>query len=69
MRRVDHQNIIKLYDVFEDDTFMHLVMEMCGGGDLMDAIIEKRESEEGHFSEEDAKVCDVSCEMIYLPML
>ena len=39
---------------------MHLVMEMCTGGDLMDAMIEKREPEEGHYSEEDAKVCGVS---------
>lgn len=56
MRCVDHPNIIKLYDVFEDDTFIHLVMELCTGGDLFDKMMEKRDSEEGHYSEEEAKV-------------
>ena len=27
--------IIKLYDVEEDDTYIHLVLEYCDGGDLV----------------------------------
>lgn len=54
---MNHPCVIKLYDVFEDDRFIHLVMELCTGGTLVDRIIQKTKSEEGRFSEEDAKVC------------
>lgn len=54
---MDHPCIIKLYDVYEDDRFIHLVTELCTGGELFDRIIQKTESEEGHYSEKDAKVC------------
>lgn len=56
LRCVDHPCIIKLYDVYEDDRFIHLVTELCTGGELFDRIIQKTESEEGHYSEKDAKV-------------
>lgn len=56
LRCVDHPCIIKLYDVYEDDRFIHLVTELCKGGELFDRIIQKTESEEGHYSEKDAKV-------------
>ncbi|CAN0021142.1 unnamed protein product, partial [Ascophyllum nodosum] len=46
MRCVDHPCIIKLYDVYEDDLFIHLVTELCTGGELFDRIIQKTESEE-----------------------
>ena len=35
-------------------------MEMCTGEDLMDKMIEKRDSEEVNYSEEEAKVYGVS---------
>ena len=57
LRCVNHPCIIKLYDVYEDDRFIHLVTELCTGGELFDRIIQKTESEEGHYSEKDAKVC------------
>lgn len=57
LRCVDHPCIIKLYDVYEDERFIHLVTELCKGGELFDRIIQKTESEEGHYSEKDAKVC------------
>ncbi|CAN0210506.1 unnamed protein product, partial [Discosporangium mesarthrocarpum] len=56
LRCVDHPCIIKLYDVYEDERFIHLVTELCTGGELFDRIIQKTESEEGHYSEKDAKV-------------
>lgn len=56
LRCVNHPCIIKLYDVYEDDRFIHLVTELCTGGELFDRIIHKTESEEGHYSEKDAKV-------------
>ena len=36
IRIVDHPNIIKLYEIFEDEKYVHIVTEMCYGGDLFD---------------------------------
>ena len=39
---VSHENIVKLYDWFEDDQYIHLVLEYCGGGDLGDKILQTK---------------------------
>ena len=36
LMHVDHPNIIKYYESYEDDKYIHIVMEMCTGGDLLD---------------------------------
>ena len=36
MTRLDHSNIIKMYDVFEDERFLYIVMELCTGGYLIE---------------------------------
>ena len=41
----DHPNIIKLLDVFETDSTVHIVTELCEGGELFDRILER-----GHYS-------------------
>jgi calcium-dependent protein kinase len=46
MKMMDHPNIIKLYETFEDHRNLYLIMELCSGGELFDRIIES-----GHFSE------------------
>ncbi|KAJ7566523.1 hypothetical protein O6H91_02G107000 [Diphasiastrum complanatum] len=48
-RLAGHPNIVELKAVYEDADFVHLVMELCAGGELFDRIIEKRA-----FSEEEA---------------
>lgn len=54
LKEVKHPNIISLIDVFEDSKYLHLVTELCTGGELFDRIIAKTQSAEGHFSEHDA---------------
>lgn len=43
IKSLDHPNIIKLYDAFEDESAQYLVMEYCSNGTLKD---KKRISEE-----------------------
>jgi len=54
LQEVKHPHIIELTDVFEDSKYLHLVTELCTGGELFDRIIAKTKSSEGHFSEHDA---------------
>lgn len=35
---LDHPNIVKYYQTYEDTKYMYLVMEYCPGGELFDKI-------------------------------
>jgi serine/threonine protein kinase len=37
-----HQNIVKLLDVFEDKRNVHLIMEVCKGGELYSKVLEAK---------------------------
>ncbi|XP_020096095.1 calcium-dependent protein kinase 20-like [Ananas comosus] len=41
-----HPNIVSLKDTYEDDYAVHLVMELCEGGELFDRIVAR-----GHYTE------------------
>ena len=49
LKNLDHPNIVKLYEVFEDKNNIYLVTELCSGGELFDEIITRQQ-----FSEKDA---------------
>ncbi len=40
----DHPNIIKLYEVFQSNRSLYLIMEECKGGEVFDRIIEHIQS-------------------------
>lgn len=41
-----HPNIVTLKDTYEDDNAVHIVMELCEGGELFDRIVAR-----GHYTE------------------
>ena len=44
MIKLDHPNIIKLYEYYENDKKIYLIMELCTGGELFDRIVENTEN-------------------------
>ena len=55
MREINHPNIIKLYEIYEDQRHIDLVMEECLGGELFDRIME-RIQENKIYNEKEASI-------------
>ena len=49
MRKLDHDSIIKLFNIYESDRHIYLVLEFLSGGELFERIVKK-----GQYSENDA---------------
>ncbi|KAL6007686.1 Calcium-dependent protein kinase 12 [Asimina triloba] len=45
----EHPNVVRIKGAYEDSVFVHLVMEVCAGGELFDRIVKK-----GYFTERQA---------------
>ncbi len=39
---VDHPNIIKYYETYNDPKYFHIIMEYCTGGELFERILQKK---------------------------
>jgi len=49
LKDLDHPNILKMYEFFEDEKRYYIVTDICKGGELFDEIVAR-----GKFSERDA---------------
>jgi len=52
MKLLDHPNIVRLYETFDDERNVYLVLELCSGGELFDRIVA-----DGSFTEQAAAYC------------
>ena len=41
LRSLDHPNIVKYYETFEDDYYVHIVMEYLQGDDLYKVLVQQ----------------------------
>uniref|UniRef100_A0A6B2LBU9 Protein kinase domain-containing protein n=1 Tax=Arcella intermedia TaxID=1963864 RepID=A0A6B2LBU9_9EUKA len=51
LKKMEHPYIIKLYDIFESETTLYLVMELVTGGELFDRIVEREQYSEANAKE------------------
>ncbi|CAG9313838.1 CDPK1_15 [Blepharisma stoltei] len=47
LRQLDHPNIVKVIEVIEQPSILHIVMELCTGGELFDRIVKSKKLTEG----------------------
>lgn len=40
--KLDHPNIVRYYETYDDNRFLYLVMEYCSGGELFEKIAKKK---------------------------
>eukprot|EP01083_Nonionella_stella_P067702 179259_1 len=46
LREMRHRSTIRLVDVFEDADYVHLVTDLCEGGELFDRIVQKSSNDD-----------------------
>ena len=63
LKKMDHPNIIKLYEVYESERSLYLVMELCNGGEIFDRIIEHIQNKKMYSEKDSAKIFEqvMSC--------
>ena len=56
LRATDHPNIIKLYDIYEDNKYMYLIMEECNGGEFFDSLAKRAKEKKMYTEKECARI-------------
>ena len=56
LRATDHPNIIKLYDIYEDNIYIYLIMEECLGGEFFDRLAKKAKKLSMYTEKDAAKI-------------
>lgn len=57
LQEMNHKSILQFVDVFEDENYVHIVTDLCTGGELFDKIVEKannNDSSNACFAEDEA---------------
>jgi serine/threonine protein kinase len=63
LQKIDHPNIVKLYEIFDTSKFLYMVLELLTGGELFERIVQK-----GSFTEKEASavVRDIGSAIKYM---
>ena len=56
LRATDHPNIIKLYEIYEDNKYIYLIMEECSGGEFFDSLAKRAKEKKMYTEKECAKI-------------
>jgi calcium-dependent protein kinase len=56
LKSSDHHNIVKLFEIYEDQIFIYLVMEECKGGELFDILARRAKTRSFYNEREAAKI-------------
>ncbi|CAI2359090.1 unnamed protein product [Moneuplotes crassus] len=46
LKKVDHPNVVKVFEIFQDSKRLYIVMEYCTGKELFDFVVERTKVEE-----------------------
>jgi len=64
LEEMKHDSIIQLVDVFEDAEFVHLVTDLCAGGELYDKIVDNTSADNGTPCLAEHKAARIICQVL-----
>ena len=42
LKKMDHPNILKIYEFYNETRYFYIVSELCTGGELFDKLVEEK---------------------------